>query len=240
MRAAQKTGQQEAAPVPFLNPDPITHLVGHPNEAPVIVDGQRVTTLIDLCAQVLNISSQFCEDLALWIQPLGRLFELEGTVGSTILYLRYVEVNLHIPGMKNYNKDVLLLVIPTTTYSEKVPVMVGSKKIDQAMWVITKGELLKATMTWKQAHFRSVMSRSLQLPHTSSNRTGEENEVIHFSLGLETIEVKRFCLDDVWDPVCTTQRVTIPLFGSVSINGNTSVRGHCMQVDVLAEPTPGP
>ena len=106
MRAAQRMGQQEAAPFPFLNPDPIAHLVGHSNEAPVIVDGQRVTALIDLGAQVLSISSQFCEDLTLQIQPLGRLLELEGTGGSAIPYLGYVEVNLQIPGIKNYDEDM--------------------------------------------------------------------------------------------------------------------------------------
>ena len=79
MRAAQRMGQQEAAPVPFLNPDPISHLVGCSNEAPVIMDGQRMTALIDSGAQDSNISSQFCEDLTLQIQPLGRLLELEGT-----------------------------------------------------------------------------------------------------------------------------------------------------------------
>ena len=31
-------------------------------------------------------------------------------------YLGYIEVNLQIPGMKGYNEDILLLVIPTTTY----------------------------------------------------------------------------------------------------------------------------
>ena len=87
------------------------------------------------------------------MQPLGKLLELEGTAGSAIPYLGYVEVNIQIPGIKNYNKDVLLLVIPTTTYSEKVPVMAGSKIIDRAMGVITKGELIKVTMTWRQASF---------------------------------------------------------------------------------------
>ena len=50
MRAAQRMGQQEAASVPFLNPDPIAHLVGHSNEAPVIMDGQRATALINMGA----------------------------------------------------------------------------------------------------------------------------------------------------------------------------------------------
>ena len=51
------------------------------------------------------------------------------------------------------------------TYSEKVPVMVGSMIIDRVMGMTTKGELVRATMTWKQAHFGAVMSGSLQLPN---------------------------------------------------------------------------
>ena len=121
------------------------------------------------------------------------------------------------------------------TYSAKVLVMVGSKIIDQAMGVITKGELAKVTMTWRQAHFGAVMSRLMQLSHT--NGTGVEKEVIHSSLGINTIDVE-FCLDNVQGPVHSTRRVTIPLF--VSIHGNTSVRGDCMWVHMLAEPTPGP
>ena len=84
------------------------------------------------------------------------------------------------------------------------------------------------------------MSGSLQLPHTSSNRTGVEKEPIHSSPGLDTVEEKEFCLDDVWGPVHTTWRVTILLFGTISIHSNTSVRGHFMQVLMLAEPTPDP
>ena len=177
-------GWQEAAPIPFLSPDPIAHSVEHSNEAPVIMDGQKTTALIDSGAQVSSISSQFCEDVTLQILPLGRLLELEGTGGSAVPYLRYVEVNLQIPGIKNYNKDVLLLVIPTMTYSEKIPVMIGSKIIDWAIRIITKGELVKATTTWKQAHFGAVMSGSLQLPHSGSHRTRVEKEVIHCPQGL--------------------------------------------------------
>ena len=97
----------------------------------MIMDGQRTTALIDLGAQVSSISSQFCKELTLQIQPLGRLLELDRTGGSTIPYLGIMEVNHQILGIKNYNEDVMLLVIPTTTYSEKVLVMVGSKIIDE-------------------------------------------------------------------------------------------------------------
>ena len=61
--------------------------------------------------------------------------------------LGYVEVNLQIPGIRNYNEDVLLLVIPMT-YSETIVVMVGSKIINKALSLMTMGEPAKVTMTW--------------------------------------------------------------------------------------------
>ena len=91
------------------------------------------------------------------MQPLGQLLELQGMGGAAIPYLRFVEVNLQILGIQNYNEDVLLLVIPTTTYSKTVPVMEGTKIIDKALSLMTAGEHAKATMTWRQAHFGAVM-----------------------------------------------------------------------------------
>ena len=100
--------------------------------------------------------------MALQVHPLDKVLELEGTRRSAIPYLGYVEVNLQIPGIRGYNEDILLLVILTMTYAEKVPVMVGFKIIDREMGMITRGELAKATVTWRQAHSGVVMSGSLQ------------------------------------------------------------------------------
>ena len=132
-----------------------------------------MTALIDCSAQLSNISSRYCDLLALEVHPLGRLLELEGTGGSSIPYLGYVDVNLQIPGIKGYSEDVLLLVILTMTYSEKILVVLRSKIIDWAMGVMTKGELMRETVTWKQAYFCAVMFGSLQLPCTNSKEDGE-------------------------------------------------------------------
>ena len=122
--------------------------MGHANKVPVVVDGCEVAALVDLGAQVSNISAQLCKDRGLEIQPLGWLLELEGTGGAAIPYLRFVEVNLQILGIRSYNKDVLLLAIPTTAYAEGVLVMVGSKIIDRALSCMTVGEFAHATTTW--------------------------------------------------------------------------------------------
>ena len=102
--------------------------------------------------------------MALQVNPLDRLLKLEGTSKAVMQYLGYVEVNLQIPGISSYNEGVVLLVILTMTYAEKVPVKVGSKIIDRAKGLITKGELAKATVTLRQNQFSAVMPRSLQLP----------------------------------------------------------------------------
>ena len=54
------------------------------------------------------------------------------------------------------------------------------------------------------------------------------------------MEVWKFQLDDVKGPVHTTQKVTILLFGTVNVWGNTSVREHYMWVHVLMELALGP
>ena len=158
--------------VPFLNPDLIAHLVDWSNEAPIIANGQKVTALIDSGAQVSSVSSAFCEQMALKVHHVDWLLVLEGTGGSAIPYLVYVEFNLQIPGIKGYNEDILLLVIPTMTYSEKVPVVVGSKIIDRLMGRIMKGELVNSATTWKQAHFNAFMSGPLQLSHRGTKGMG--------------------------------------------------------------------
>ena len=127
VKAVNRKRWMGTAPIPFLNPDPVAQLVGCANEVPVVVDGCEVAALVDSGAQVSNISAQLCGDLGLKIQPLGQLLELDGTGGAAIPYLGFAEVNLQIPGIRGYNKDVLLLAIPTTAYAEGVLVMVGSK-----------------------------------------------------------------------------------------------------------------
>ena len=207
-KAVNKRGWKGITPITFINPHLVAWLVGHANEVPVVVDGHEVAALVDSGAQVSNISAQLCEELGLKIQPLGQLLELEGTGGTAIPYLRFVEVNLQILGIRGYNKDVLLLAIPTMAYAEGVLVVVHLKIIDRALSCMTVGELACATVTWWEANFGTVMSGSLQLSCSSSEKLKIEN----FSREKELVEVQKYQLDGVKGAVCTTQKVTIPPF----------------------------
>ena len=131
------------------------------------------------------------------------------------------------------------MVIPTMTYSKTVLVMVGTKIIDKALSLMTMGELAKATMTWRQAHFGAVMSGPLKLSHSSSYQSEVTKGATSSSQQGGTVEVQKFWLNDVKGSVYTTQKVTIPPFGTINVWANTSVMGHWMQVHVLTEPALG-
>ena len=85
-----------------------------------------------------------------------------------------------------------------------------------------------------------VMYGSLQLPCADSEGDEGMGKEVTPSPSVSPTASRGFCLDDVQGPICTTQKVTIPPFGTVSMHGNMGVWGHCMWVHMLAEPTLGP
>ena len=91
-------------------------------------------------------------------------------------------------------------------------------------------------MTLKQAHFSVVMSRSLQLPCTDSRGNSKVGKGVTPFPGSAPTASRGFFLDDAWGHVHTIQRVTILPFGTISIHGSTGIWGHCMWVQMLAEP----
>ena len=116
--------------------------------------------------------------------------------------------------------------------------MVGSKIIDRVIEVITKGELVRATVTWKQAHFSVVISRWFQLPCRCAEGDGDATKgATPFTTHCLTV-LNEFSLDNVQGQVRTTWRITIPPFGTINIHGNTDIQGNCMWIHMLAETGP--
>ena len=70
-----------------------------------------MTALVDTGSQISTLTEGFCNERGLRILPLRNLMErvlhLEGTGGITIPYKGYVEANLTILNLPQYNKDVL-------------------------------------------------------------------------------------------------------------------------------------
>ena len=81
----------------YHNPDPFVRLIGDANEAPAIVEGVPITSLVDSGACMPAMVKSFAKELRLEIKPLKKILDIEGTGGGTVPYYGYVECRLKLP-----------------------------------------------------------------------------------------------------------------------------------------------
>ena len=124
--------------------------MGRANETNIEIDGIKSKGLIDSGSMILMMSRGYCEEHGYEIQPLFQLVLIEGSGGADVPYLGYVEVRMHILGINSFDRDVLMLIIHTTThYHQRVPIQVGSHIIDQVTSCISEDELQSLSQSWK-------------------------------------------------------------------------------------------
>ena len=116
-------------------------MIGPKNEVEVIVNEEQVTTLVDSGAQILAVSMAFAKHHGLPIWQLQQLLDFEGFGGVDVPYIRYTQIQLQIPGIKDYDKDILVFIQKDIRYSEHVPVILGTLHIKDIIQSATKEEL---------------------------------------------------------------------------------------------------
>ena len=87
--------------------------------------------------------------MGLKILNLESLLDIEGGGGIAIPYIGYVEVNLQIPEIRNYNKDALMMVMNDSRYGKKVPFSIGTIHMHAALKEMTKEERKNMSQTWQ-------------------------------------------------------------------------------------------
>ena len=127
----------------YHNPDPLCRLIGPKNEVEVVVNGERVTALVDSGAQISVVSMTFVKRHNLPIWQLQKVLDFEGFGGVDIPYIGYTQIQLQIPGIKDYNKDILVFIQKDSHYSEQVPVVLGTLHIKDMIQLATREELVK-------------------------------------------------------------------------------------------------
>ena len=80
----------------------------------------------------------------------------------------------------------------------------------------------------------------LQLSCSTSGKPKPGEKLKNFSQENDPVEVWKSYLDGIKGAVCITQKVTIPLFHTVKVGANASVKGHCMKMHVFTEPVLSP
>ena len=133
----------------YHNPDPLVRLIGDANEAPAIVEGVPITSLVDSGACMSAMVKSFAKELRLEIKPLKTILDIEGTGGGTVPYYGYVECRLKLPQIEKFDVDVLMLIIDDSAYEMRVPVQLGTLHIDMALDLATEAEMKKLSRRWE-------------------------------------------------------------------------------------------
>ncbi len=92
-----------------INPDPVMHLIGPLNIAPVILEGKSVPALLDSGSQISSCTKALVEELHLEIHPLT------------------TSTHLQLPEPINWEGDILLLVLP----HDDTPCILSTKVLQQ-------------------------------------------------------------------------------------------------------------
>ena len=165
---------------------------------------------------ILMMSKDYCYEHGYKIQTLEHLVPIEGSGGSSVPYLGYVEVRMYIPGINSFDRDVLMLVSSTTTSwcHQRVPIQVGSHVIEQVTSCISEEELQSLSQSWKVAYVSTIILKAT------------------------SVSDLEFDLDNVRGRVVTCERVTIPTSQTIVIKGLTMITGHHKCVHVLMELSP--
>ena len=128
--------------------------------------------LIDLGAQISDISKNMAKTLGLPIQKLETLLDIEGSAGSQVPYLGYTELRLDIPEIAKFDHDVLMMVYPNSIYSHRIPAVIETLHIDEALDLATYDELVSLSRGWKRGIVGCrVIAKQLSLKGPDSEPT---------------------------------------------------------------------
>ena len=142
-------------------------MIGPKNEVEVVVNDEQVIALVDSGAQISVVSITFVKHHNLPIWQLQQLLDFEGFGGVDIPYIGYTQIQLQIPGIKDYNKDILVFIQKDSHYSEQVPVVLGTLHIKDVIQSATREELVKLGDAWEMGTLGSfVLARIAWLEDT--------------------------------------------------------------------------
>ena len=147
-------------------------LIGNSNETSVEINGIETLALIDRGSQITTISEDLYNSMSpkpvlYSIEKLG--LKIEGASGHILSYMGAIVCSLEVPFLHNQIIETAALVLPTTDYSLKVPVIVGTNVINRCR------ELCESTTEtiptqWKNA-FIALQRSHIGVVKSSNNRT---------------------------------------------------------------------
>ena len=114
------------------SPSPICDLLGHANEAEVVIGGESCRALVDTGSMITSVGETYYKEHLQEkypLQELNSLLKVEGAGGHQLKYTGYAEMEIMVPEHSTTSFWVPVLVAPDTTYNSMVPLIVGTNVI---------------------------------------------------------------------------------------------------------------
>ena len=151
----------------YHNPNTVTRLIGPRYITRVEINGVEMRALMDSGSQGNMMTEKFLKTVGLTLRlltDLGLKLGVEGSAGTNIPYLGYMEANLKLPTANDYNSDQLFLVVEQCTmFGEQVPIQVRTNFQDEILEALSPQELVGLANEVKRGIVCRVVSQVAQL-----------------------------------------------------------------------------
>ena len=173
----------------------------------MILNGTILKALVDSGSQISMVSEGVAKLLGLRVKSLKNILDIEGTGGIKVKYKGYVEANLGLSKVKDFEEPCLFVVVNDSEYSKRVPIQIGTLHIDLVLDQATKQEIAALGKAWERGKLNQPASRK-----------GE------------------FSLEEVVGSVKTAEAIAIQPGETKKISGIAPFRGNLKRINVFTEP----
>ena len=147
--------KRNTIPPRTLNADPLAQFIGTDTIAEALINDVLTKVLLDTGAMIDLMPIGYAKATGLEVKPLllitNRHVTMSLAAGQYSKAVGYMEFNLKIPGVSNYNMDRLaLLSKDDCNYFKRVPVVLGTKTLDSTMYAMKEGEMELLDEVWRQ------------------------------------------------------------------------------------------
>ncbi len=112
-----------------------TNLVGEPTEIFCKINDIEIKSLVDTGSQICSLARKFYLEHFhhIPLHDITRLLKIESVSGDILPYVGYFEVKIDLPlnGNQFLSDLVPVLVVPDTTYNNKVPLLLGTNLLQK-------------------------------------------------------------------------------------------------------------
>ena len=158
--------EERCPAIPVLNLNPLYSIVSPVSTAKVEVNDVTTRALLDT-GTTTNMTLTHAKKLGLEPQPITNLTKRKVTFNGVRNFCAvpkgYVEFNLQVPGVSNFNQDhVTLLVKDESKFTKKIPLILETRTLDSVVENLLESEEDELSTTWKRAKVVHSLARRFQ------------------------------------------------------------------------------